>query len=56
MSLKINNIGFGARGHVKKSRNNRNEGVEGTHISKLKSYKFKLKQNTSTELLSISFF
>ena len=50
---KIN--GFGAQGHVPKSRNHTNEGLEGSHISKPKSYKFKLKQNNHTELLSISF-
>ena len=46
--------GFGAQGHVPKSRNHRNESFEGPHISKSKSYKFKLKQNNTTELLSIS--
>ena len=53
-SPKMNNIGFGAQGHVRKSRNHRNEGFEGSHISKSKSYKPKLKQNNTTELLSIS--
>ena len=55
MSPKINNIGFGAHGHIQKSRNHRNEGFECSHISKSKSYKFKLKQIKTTELLSISF-
>ena len=54
-SPKINNIGFGAHGHVPKSRKHENEGVEGSHISKSKSYKLKTKQNNITELLSISF-
>ena len=54
-SPKIDNIGFGAHGHIQKSRNHRNEGVHGSHISKSKSYKFKLEQNNATELLSISF-
>ena len=38
-----------------KYRNHRNEEVEGSPISKLKSYKFKLKQNNITELSHISF-
>ena len=49
------NIGFGARGHVRKSRNHENYGFEGPHITKSKSYKLKLKQNRTTELSSISF-
>ena len=53
MSPKINDIAFGAQGHVRKSRTHRNEGVEGSHLTKSKSYKFKLKQNNTTELLSI---
>ena len=52
MSPQINHIGFGVRGHVRKFRNHRNEGFEGSHISKSKSYKFKLRQNSTTELLS----
>ena len=55
MSPEINNIGFGAQGHVRKSRNHRNEEFEGSAISKSKIYKFKLKQNNTTELLSIAF-
>ena len=55
MSPKVNHIGFGAQGHVRKSRNHSNEGFEGSHITKSKSYKFKLEQNNPTELLSISF-
>ena len=55
VSPKINSIGFGARGHVQKSRNHRNEQFEGSHINKLESYKFKLKRNNTTELLSIYF-
>ena len=55
MSPKIFNIGFGAQGHVAKSRNHGNEGFEGSPISKSKGYKFKLKQNNTTEFLSISF-
>ena len=51
-TIKIN--GFGAQEHVRKSRNHRDEGIEGSHISKSENYKFKLEQNT-TELLSISF-
>ena len=53
--FKDKNIRFEGHGHVRKSRNHRNEGFEGSHISKSKSYKFKLEQNNSTELLSISF-
>ena len=55
MSSKINNIGFGAHGHVQKKRNHRNEGLESSHIGKSKSYNLKLKQNNITKLLSISF-
>ena len=33
----------------------RNEGGEGSHISKSNSYKFRLERNNTTELLSISF-
>ena len=49
---KTDNIGFGAQGHVQK---HRNDGFEGSHMSKSKSYKFELEQNNSTKLLSISF-
>ena len=35
-SPKINNIGVGAQGHVRKSRNQRNEGFEGSHIANRK--------------------
>ena len=38
VSPKINNIGFGAQGHVKKSRIHRNEGFSVSLISKSKSY------------------
>ena len=55
MSPKIDNIGFGAQGHVPKSRNHRNEGFEGSPMSKSKSDKFKLEQKNTVELLSISF-
>ena len=47
-------VGFETQGHVQKSRNHRNEGFEGSPISKSKSYKFELEQNNTTELLSIS--
>ena len=53
MSPKINTIGFGAHGHVQKSRNHRNDGFDGSHITIPKSYKFQLEQNDTTELLSI---
>ena len=52
MSPKINNIGFGAQGQVHKSRNHRNEGPEGPHITKSKRYKFEMEQNIITELLT----
>ena len=55
VSPRRNNIGFGAHGHVRKSRNHRNERPEGSHISRWKSYKIKMEQNNTTELLSISF-
>ena len=45
----------GLFGHVRKSRNHRKEGFEGPHWSKSKSHKFRLEQNNTTELLSISF-
>ena len=50
----MNHIGFVAQGHVRKSRNPRNDGLDVSHITKSNSYKFKLKQNNTTELLSIS--
>ena len=57
VSPKIHNIGFGAQGHVRKIRNHENQGLEGLHTRKSKSYKFKLEQNNTTELVSIiSFF
>ena len=56
MSQKITRTGLGSPGHVRKSRNHGNEGFEGSPISKSKSYKFKLKQNNTMELLSISFY
>ena len=52
---KMNINGFGKRGHVRQSRNHKNEGFDGSHIRKSKSYKFKFKQNNITELLNISF-
>ena len=48
----IGNIGFAAQGHVRKFPNHRNEGFEGSLVSKSQRYKFKLKQNNLTELLS----
>ena len=44
-----------AQGHVRKSRNHRNDGFEGPPMSKSKSYKFKMEENNTTELLSIAF-
>ena len=44
---KINNIGLGPQGHVKKFRSHENEGFEGSHITKSKSYKFKMEQNNT---------
>ena len=55
VSPRTNDIGFEAQGQVRKSTNHENEGFEGSHKSKSKSYKLKLKQNNTTELLSISF-
>ena len=54
VSPKIKINGFGAQGHARKCRNHRNEGLEGSPMSKSKTYKFKLKQNNTTELSSIS--
>ena len=48
-------VGCGSCGHFQKSRNHRNDGFEGPHINKLKSYKFKLKQNKTTELSNVLF-
>ena len=42
VSPKIINVGLGAHGHFRKSRNHRNDGFEGLDIIKLKSYKIKL--------------
>ena len=55
MSPKINNIGCGSQEHVRGSRNHRNEGFQGPHISKSKRYNFKSKQNNTKEFLGISF-
>ena len=54
VSPKTTSIGFGAQGHVQKSRNHRNDGFEGSHITKSESSKFKLKQNNTMELLNFS--
>ena len=54
-SHKTNNIGIGARGHVRKLRTHWNEGFKIFPISKSKSYKFKLEQKNTRELLSTSF-
>ena len=53
-SPEIKTIGFGARGHVPKSRNQRNEGFEFS-ISKSTNYYTKSKQNNSLELLNLLF-
>ena len=53
VSPKIKITGCWKTAHVPKSRNQRNDGSEGSHISKWKSYKFKLEQNNTTPLLSI---
>ena len=42
VSPKINNIGFGAQGYVRKSRNHEHEGFEASPISESKNNKFKL--------------
>ena len=55
VSREIYNIGFGAQGHVRKCSNHGNEGFEVSHLTKSKSYKFKMEQTNTTELLSISF-
>ena len=48
-------IGFGARGHIRKSQNHINENLLGSSISRSTSYKTKSEQNNSPELLSILF-
>ena len=48
MSPKIRINAFGKKGHVKKSRNHRNEGFEGSHTTKSKSNKFKSRQIDTT--------
>ena len=55
MSQKMKIVGFGVLGHVQKSRDHRHEGFEGSPRSKSKSYKTKMEQNNSTELLSLLF-
>ena len=55
MSPTIKIVGFGAQGHVQKSRNHRNDGFEGSRLSKSKSYKFKLEQTNTVELSSMLF-
>ena len=55
MSPKIDDIGFGCQGHVRKYQNHRNDGFESSHITKSKRYKFKLEQINPTEVLSVSF-
>ena len=50
---KDNNIGFGAQGHVQKSRKYRNDGFPVLPISKSKSYYSKMKKNNHAVLLSI---
>ena len=55
VSHKIKINGFLQTRHVQKSRNHRNEKLEGSPITTLKSYKIKLKQNNTMELLSIYF-
>ena len=52
MSPKIKILCLGKNGHAKKIRNHRNDGFEGSQITKSKSYKFKLEQNNTTEFLS----
>ena len=52
-SPKIEINGFGAQGHVQTPQNYRNVGFSVSPISKSNNYKFKLKQNNTTELLSI---
>ena len=54
-SPKVNDAGFGAQGHVQKSRNYENEAFDGSPISKSTSHKSKMEQNSITELLGISF-
>ena len=53
MSPMINNIGFGADGHIQKSENHENDGFGGSPKMKSKSYYSKTKQNKSTELSNI---
>ena len=55
MSSKIEIVGFGAQGHVPNSRAHRTKDSEAFPISKSNSYKFRLKQNSSPEVLSIPF-
>ena len=55
VSPKIKIHGLWAQGHVRKSRNSESAGFEGFTVMKSRSYKFKLKRNNTTELLSISF-
>ena len=52
-SPKINNTGFGAHGHVQRSRNHRKEVVHGSHTTTTKSYKFEIDQNNNTTFWGI---
>ena len=49
-------IGLGKKGHVQKSRNDGNDGFEGSPITKSKSYKFKMKRDNTTELVACLFY
>ena len=49
MPPKINDIGFGSHGHVRKSPNHENEGIPVSPIMKSKSYYSKMKHNNSRE-------
>ena len=43
----MNIISLEKKGHAQKSRNHEHEGIEGSHISKSKSYKSKRKQDNT---------
>ena len=55
MSPEIEKTGFGRKVPVQNSLNRRNEEFSGSPMSKSKSYKFKMEQNSSPEFLSLLF-
>ena len=55
VSAKMNHIGFGSNGNVRKCRNHEHDGFSGSPIMKTTNYESKRKQNNYTELSGYSF-